>query len=579
MEVKMRRANTCFYAILAIAAPTALHCTSQDITRGTPSADVACEAKGEVLNSVTGQGLRNAIVTFRASRTDGTPHAYLATTDLTGHFAISGIVSGTYRLSASRRGFITGEYNARTYSSPGTALNVACEQGTPTLTIRLVPYAVVTGRVIDEDDDPIEGIHLQLIKLTGNGNDTDLVVVGSAVTDDEGGFRIGKVPPGKYYLSNLAGSGPTVPLPHQPGNPVRQDWMYAPSLYRGSDDLSGAVQITVIPGTHFQSSDFRIDRKPNVRLKGKVTIPGMADNPSDHNGILVPPGRSMISGFVRLERVVSGGISWAAKTAVLNPSGTFGFDSIEPGTYVLLATVSYGGASMVGRQTIEVGPTEPGSVEIAVIPTMTLSGKVEMADHTPPKLSKQTTIELKARGGNLAFSEPRAAMVAPDGTFQVTGVSPQYYDVRVSDLPGNVCVQSIAGKSDDELSSGIDLTNGIGELDIVLDSSASTVTGLVRGTVGEKSAGAAVLLVPEEAGRRQVPYYYRATTSNEGGHFTFTGVPPGDYTLYAMDYIEGSPHFDRQLFALVDGKGERVHVLSSGTLQQDVSLIVASFAF
>jgi hypothetical protein len=131
----------------------------------TPAADLA-SLEGQVLNALGGTPLRKATVRLNGGpAAAGARNTYSATTDGSGRFAIGGVEPGTYSVNASHTGFLGMNYNARSPGAGGTPLELGRAQKSTGIDFRLVPQGVVTGKITDEDGDPMENVQVQLMHL------------------------------------------------------------------------------------------------------------------------------------------------------------------------------------------------------------------------------------------------------------------------------------------------------------------------------------------------------------------------------------------------------------------------------
>src|SRR5215469_15898453 len=78
---------------------------------------------------------------------------YTATSDRDGHFEIQGIEPGRYQMFAERTGFI--EVDQKRRRSRGLYLSFSAGQELKDQILHMLPAAVLTGRVLDEDGDPM----------------------------------------------------------------------------------------------------------------------------------------------------------------------------------------------------------------------------------------------------------------------------------------------------------------------------------------------------------------------------------------------------------------------------------------
>lgn len=167
---------------------------------------------GVIVNVITGEPLSGVHVTIYGAHVtpDGvTDLAYGALSGQDGRFSIGGVAPGSYRLVPQLRGFVY----ARTKTEGAVLRDLALRPGQQLADFRLpmMPSAVVAGRVVNEDGDPVQ--HVDVMPVTDELRPPSAFGwrLFSSVSDDHGGFRIA-VPPGKYYLSatpetpSLAGS-------------------------------------------------------------------------------------------------------------------------------------------------------------------------------------------------------------------------------------------------------------------------------------------------------------------------------------------------------------------------------------
>ena len=71
-------------------------------------------------------------------------------------------------------------------------------------------------------------------------------------------------------------------------------------------------------------------------------------------------------------------------------------------------------------------------------------------------------------------------------------------------------------------------------IQVVVNSGAGAIQGVVRNGAGKPVAFASVTLAPEQ-NRRQNHALYADATSDSDGKFTIRGIAPGDYKLFAWE--------------------------------------------
>src|ERR1039458_10675040 len=81
---------------------------------------------------------------------------YTASTDADGHFRIENVLPGGYRLYLEKTGLV--EVNGRGLKSDVNVFTVQAGQSVEDLLFRMLPTAIISGRITDEDGDPMSGV-------------------------------------------------------------------------------------------------------------------------------------------------------------------------------------------------------------------------------------------------------------------------------------------------------------------------------------------------------------------------------------------------------------------------------------
>jgi hypothetical protein len=190
-------------------------------------------------------------------------------TDDRGRFAIRDLPSGRYRIFADQDDFVRSE---------GETITVDTAQSIRDVRLTMTPTGVITGRVLDENNDPVAKVYVRAVK-----NQTSF----EAQTNDLGEFRIFGLPPGSYtvsaapYLAPRIENGtyvvPTPPGPYsfgegqgkaslarllQSGDFIHPMALsgetYAQVYYPGTTDRNAATPVDVRSGAVVGAIDFRI---------------------------------------------------------------------------------------------------------------------------------------------------------------------------------------------------------------------------------------------------------------------------------------------------------------------------------
>ena len=154
---------------------------------------------GTVVNAKTGSSLARSRVTIADAKNRQSMQSVVTGND--GHFEFH-VPAGKYSLHGAKRGFITASYNQHDQYS--TAIVTGADLDSENLAFRLAPNAVLTGKVLDEFQDPVR--HAQIMVYRENHFQGVSRIIGfrSAMTDDQGRYEVTPLNEGTYFVSAKA---------------------------------------------------------------------------------------------------------------------------------------------------------------------------------------------------------------------------------------------------------------------------------------------------------------------------------------------------------------------------------------
>ena len=117
---------------------------------------------------------------------------YVEKTDDAGKFSIEDVPPGSYTLSATKTGYLTGMYGTRSASSSGSTVTLAEGASLKNLDIKMTPQATVSGRVTDRDGVPLMQARVSLYRYTYGRGRKQLQAQprGRGSTNDQGRFSL-----------------------------------------------------------------------------------------------------------------------------------------------------------------------------------------------------------------------------------------------------------------------------------------------------------------------------------------------------------------------------------------------------
>jgi protocatechuate 3,4-dioxygenase beta subunit len=503
-----------------------------------------------VVNAITEEPVRKATVVLRAM--DRGAAAYSSVTDASGHFAIASINPGKYHVSAERVGFARQEFGAKRPNQAGAAVVFSPAESRKGLDIRLTPQGVITGRVLDEDGDPVQHVMVGLLRRVFSDGRRQLMPASqSASTNDLGEYRIFGLAPGRYYLSAVYRRGGYI----ETGDSGEGREAYPPTFFPGATAAEGAAPLDVAPGATLQGVDIRLQKIPAVRVAGRVVTP---DNQPARAIVMLRPHSDAGSAYMGQE------ISRA-----FDRQGRFQFSAVTPGSYFLTAQMNGEDERLWARMPVEVGASNIDGLVLTLVPGAELSGVVKFEgspESSPSGLRVFLDPESRIRGS--------ASPVRAGGAFTLPNVMPDRYHVNVAGLPDTSYVKSIYFGSADVSSSGLDLTHGLsaGELIITISGTAAHVEGAVQSTQGQPAPAARVVLLPEKPSDLSRP---KTAVTDQDGRFSIGGLSPGEYRAYAFEEIDDRAWEDPEFMKPFENNAEKISVKDNDRQTTELKLIAA----
>jgi len=525
---------------------------------GTVVPDEPAAVMGTAVDSVTGVPLPKARVSM--SRTGrGDRRTYSATTGASGQFTFRDVEPGNYHLSAQKNRYATAVYGEKRPGDGGTTLSAGAGEALDGLLLKLSPAAVVTGRVIDEDGEPVAYAQVMALKYRYRQGRRELAPSGgSASTNDLGEYRMFGIPAGEYYIAAATQRfGPR----RRMAAPAETDRTRPTLYYPGMIDPSQAAPVRLQPGQEQPGVDFRLMSVAAGSVSGMVA---MAD------GTVLPRGASVFLLPKNRPYAVGG----ARRGASLNrETGEFEIAGVLPGSYDLFA-FSRGRDRLFGRQSVEVGEDSVDGIVVPLRPGLTQSGLIEFEGEPPPDFDIGG-VRVRMTGANVLWGGG-SSQTGEDGTFAVDTLAPGMYRITLSGLPASAYLKAATAGDRDVLSGGLDLNYGAAaDLKLTVSLKGGSISGLLTDEDGNPSQASTVLLIPEES-KRQRQDLFRRLAADQYGRFSAEGLAPGKYELFAFEYIEPGAHYDPAFLEPLENAAEKVTIEEGSREAVDLEVIPAA---
>ena len=496
------------------------------------SATAPCVVSGRVVTAAGGEPLKSARVALVPEHSKSShPQMYATVSDSEGRFLLKDVVPARYQFFAMRTGFVDQHYQSEDPDS-GAILALRPGQKIDDVLFRMTMAAVVTGRVTDENGEPMAGVQVSAErKLTEDeieqvgpyiSTKLRLITVGGTQTDDRGYYRLFGLRPGEYYVraSDSAEYGFGV---FQWRDRQVREYMgaaYAPLYYPGVLQLEQAQMIPLRAGEETQA-DFSMGHSKTVEVSGKVI--GL-DGPARNAWVDVEPAEEG-----------GGGIEHQDNT---DEQGKFSFKRVLPGSYYIVAQQRGEGDKYYrGRQKIEVGGDNIDSVIITLGGGATIRGRITVSGPGTLTMERIHVMLYPTRDGEQWGDGVAGVRVKKDGTFEITSLKDGSYGVVAGGPDESWYSKSVRIGPDDALEKGVQVEKGVvtGRLEIVMSSVSTQVEGSV--TDHDKGVvGARVRVVPEPPTPYNRSRLHTATT-DQAGHFLIAGIAPGKYRVMAKSPV------------------------------------------
>src|SRR6266478_772481 len=271
----VRRLTRCLVAISACCMALLYSADAQVANpERTPIPSGPYRITGTVVNAKAGGPLARSRVTIADAKNRQSEQSVITSDD--GRFEFH-VPAGKYSLDGAKRGFISASYNQHDQFS--TAIVTGADLDTENLALRLAPNAVLTGKVLDEFQEPVRGAQITVYRENHFQGVSRIFHFQAASTDDQGRYEVTPLEEGTYFVSAKAspwyavhptsnGKGTTGAA--NPPNPASQvdpslDVAYPVTYYGDATEPEDAAPIPVRGGDRLEA-DIHLNPLPSLHL-------------------------------------------------------------------------------------------------------------------------------------------------------------------------------------------------------------------------------------------------------------------------------------------------------------------------
>jgi hypothetical protein len=488
---------------------------------------------GTVINSVTGEPIRAALVQIQAAK------QISLLTGPDGKFRFENVPQSQLTIMVRKPGFFSDQEISQ---GPITNQLTQVGPGMRPVILKLTPEGAIYGRITDADGDPIQNLQVQLVQAAIVNGQKSWQQMGSEQTKDDGEFRFFGLRPGAYYLK----TGSTPFGKFKPGaNSETARRGYPSNYYPGKPNLDSATAIAVEPGKE-NRADFSVKGEVFYRVSGSV-IGAPKQIPLDIQ-VLGSDGEQLYDG------------------AQMDPgAGTFTVFAPK-GSYLIKAYAQgnngpRGGASQFVHVNGEIAGLSLVIVPLATIP-VDVRFEISQNTNSSSYLENRPPVHVTLTSKGTVFTNLVQARTMEDQSkarsFAVMDVGPGRYAVQLMPnghwyIESARCGQTNLFNEDLNVQAG-----GLGQaIEIVLRDDFATVSGAV--SLDGQPAQGTVLLIPEVNSRGTMVF-----PTNPEGRFERDDLPPGDYKAIAFDRVDGLEYTNTEAMRTYFPWEQPVHVSPNG---------------
>ena len=444
---------------------------------------------GKVLEDHSGNPL--ASVELRVAKDGARQLTADLETDAGGRFQAEGIPPGDYRIEVSKPNYAT------------LTLRIKLDAGGKTMSLRLVRFGAISGRVADPAGHTVPGAEITVMT---KGPDGEMRPFGDFTTpDDRGQYRIHGLPPGEYAVAVSYGDAIGAGNGNQGRSSAGSGAVFYPSNQRPQ-------WFTVAGGEDYTGADFLIVATALFHV----------------SGVVQPAGKMYAVALTPVDQAL---LTVASKRLNSN-NGAFQFDGIPPGSYDLyaagpvmgygFATAMLGPEPVFGKLRVDVGGQDVEGLTVPVERGHSASFLLRTASPQQPAsacpaAATLTLTPLESTGARL----DRTVEVNFEKAQTLDDLAPVDYRVAATKL-GDSCAGATVI---------LDPAREGGEPIVVTVAPMASLRGrLVTGAA--RPSDFVVVLAPSDPGDGTQPV--QVAYPDAESRFVFAGLQPGKYHIGAQ---------------------------------------------
>jgi len=508
---------------------------------------------GQVLRADNNEPIPRAIVSINPMGGRGitvTASPQSTRTDVNGVYTFTTVTPGNYTLSAQHAGFINEMYMRAVVGTIPETVTVAAGETRSKIDIRLLAAGVISGTVLDEDNQPLENAQVAAVRIRyQKGGQQQEMPLQQVTSDDLGNFRLFGLPEGNYFV-RVEGRNANLP---------GAESSFRSSYYPGTPTLDSAQKLKATAGTETSGVRFSVGTQSTYTITGSVIDSTDSPGPRRYSvtamrmsegGNFAVGNQASADSTYTIRGVTSGDYLVTARSIQSGPP----VQTAGPNGTITMLTRQYSGSAMVrvadndARTNIQIGTTAE------------VDGKIIIENSTGQSISGirvnlQSQTFAPGIGGAVAN-----ASADQNGIFKFQNVQSGSYFFSIAGRTDMYLKQAVCqGRDYTYQALTVDSGVTIGDCTLTL----ATDTAVMKGQVYDSDKpvpNVVVVAIPQSSALRRIARYTVTANTDTNGAFQISGMVPGDYLVFAVPKDDEQGYFQLEFADRNQRDAERVSV-------------------